>query len=220
MFENSEDYIMLSGIQHFEFCKRQWALIHIERQWKENKLTFEGGLIHDRVDDPFIVESSEKKVVSRSMPIVSHRLKLYGIADVVEFVSSLPEGIKLYGRNGLWMPYPVEYKHGKPKEDDCDILQLCAQAMCLEEMLKISISEGAMYYYKIRRRQRIFFDEIIRAKTIDTVEKMYSLFNSSIMPAAEYMKKCDNCSMFDICLPKVNYKTGSVKKYIQNSVME
>jgi len=220
MVENSEDYIMLSGIQHFEFCQRQWALIHIEQQWNENKLTFEGSIIHDRVDDPFIVESSAERFVSRSVPVVSHRLKLYGIADVVEFIKSPSNGAAILGHEGLWKPYPIEYKHGKPKEDDCDILQLCAQAICLEEMLNIPISEGAMYYHKTRRRQKIKFDETIRNKTIETAKKMYSFFSAGITPAAVYVKKCDNCSMFDICLPKMNYKPGSVEKYIKNNLIE
>ena len=136
--EYSEDYLMLSGIQHFRFCERQWALIHVEGQWNENRLTFEGRLIHERADDPFLVETFGERFVSRSVPVVSHRPKLYGIADVVEFIKSPEGGARIAGREGLWTPYPIEYKHGQPKSDDCDIVQLalrrCVSKRCSESI--------------------------------------------------------------------------------------
>ncbi len=216
--ENTEEYLMISGIQHFEFCERQWALIHIEQQWKENRLTFEGGLIHERADDPFIVESSGDRFVSRSMPIVSNCLRVYGVADVVEFIRCDNGGAVIAGRDGLWKPYPVEYKHGKAKNDDCDVVQLCVQAICLEEMLGVAVNEGAMYYHKTRRRLKVEFDGAVRAKTIETAEKMHAMFAAGVTPKAVYMKRCENCSMIDLCCPKTDCRSGMVDRYIKSYV--
>ncbi len=213
--ECNEDYLMLSGIQHFRFCERQWALIHIEGQWNENRLTFEGRLIHERADDPFLVENFGERFVSRSVPIVSHRLKLYGVADVVEFIRSPEGGAIIDGREGLWMPYPIEYKHGQPKNDDCDLVQLCAQAMCLEEMFGVEVLEGAMYYHKIRRRQKLVFDSTVRADTLDVAERMHLSFISSVTPKAQYTKNCNCCSLIDICLPKATAGDNAVEEYMK-----
>lgn len=213
--EYNEDYLMLSGIQHFRFCERQWALIHVEGQWNENRLTFEGRLIHERADDPFLVETLGERFVSRSVPVVSHRLKLYGVADVVEFIKSSEGGARIADREGLWTPYPIEYKHGQPKSDDCDLVQLCAQAMCLEEMLGVKVPEGAMYYYKIRRRLKIVFDSAVRAAVADAAERMRLSFLSGVTPKALYTKKCENCSLIDICLPKSARGDKAVEKYME-----
>jgi len=213
---NHEDFLMLSGIQHFVFCKRQWALIHIEKQWTENILTFEGRQIHERADDPFLVESSGSTIISRSVPLVSKKLMVYGIADVVEFKQVDSGGVKLENRNGLWAPYPIEYKHGKPKQDDCDIFQLCAQAICLEEMLNTTVSEGAMYYHKTRRRQRITFDAATRKDVAEKYGQMHEMRLKSYTPPAEYSKACENCSFFDICLPKMKNAGGRVARYVRD----
>lgn len=213
--EYTEDYMMLSGIQHFRFCERQWALIHIEGLWNENRLTFEGRLIHERADDPFLVETIGERFVSRSVPLVSHRLKLCGVADVVEFFRSSSGGASVAGREGLWRPYPIEYKHGQPKNDDCDIVQLCAQAMCLEEMLDVEVAEGAMYYHKIRRRMKVEFDSAVRAATIETAEMMRVAFDRGATPKARYGKKCEGCSLIDICLPKMADGPRSVGDYMK-----
>jgi len=213
--EYNDDYLMLSGIQHFRFCERQWALIHLEGQWNENRLTFEGGLIHERADDPFLVETFGEQFVSRSVPIVSHRLKLYGVADVVEFLKTSAGGVRIEGHEGLWLPYPVEYKHGQPKSDDCDLVQLCAQAMCLEEMLGIKVPEGAMYYHKIRRRLKVVFDSAVREATAEVAERMRLSSISGNTPRAQYMKKCEGCSLIDLCLPKISKVDNAVEKYME-----
>src|SRR6056297_921574 len=122
-----DDFLLLSGIQHFFFCKRQWALIHIEQQWAENIRTTDGKHVHEKVDDPYIVETRGTLIITRSMPVSSRNLGLFGIADVVEFRKNKRAGIPLKGKSGLWVPVPVEYKRGKKKNDERDEVQLCAQ---------------------------------------------------------------------------------------------
>ncbi|MHC1781278.1 MAG: CRISPR-associated protein Cas4 [Anaerolineaceae bacterium] len=158
----SDDLLPLSGIQHFLFCRRQWALIHVEQQWKENVLTVEGHLLHKRVDDPFFGESRKDRLITRAVPVASYRLGLTGICDVVEFTVS-PDGVRLPGREGLYLPMPIEYKRGHEKRDPCDEAQLCAQAICLEEMLSVPIPQGCLYYGETRRRVLIDLDNGLRS---------------------------------------------------------
>src|SRR6266545_203257 len=150
----SEELLALSGIQHFTFCRRQWALIHVERLWQENALTAEGRLLHQRTDDPFDTEVRGGLVTARAMPVASYRLGLYGVCDVVEFTPSA-DGVNLHGRSGTYLPRPVEYKRGKEKEDECDESQLCAQALCLEEMFPVAIPTGYLFYGETRRRVEV-----------------------------------------------------------------
>ena len=121
-----EDYLMLSGIQHFDFCKRQWALIHIEQQWEENVRTVEGQYLHKKADDSFVREKRGGKLIVRGMPVKSQELRISGICDVVEFIQD-NEGVAIHGEEGTYLPHPVEYKRGKPKISDADVLQLAAQ---------------------------------------------------------------------------------------------
>lgn len=166
MFAKEEiDYLPLSGVQHYDFCSRQWALIHVEQLWQENLLTFSGRSFHEQVDNPFFTETRKDRFVTRSVPLVSASLGLYGVADVVEFHRQNDKGIPFLGRDGLWMPYPVEYKVGRPKSDDCDRVQLCAQTICLEEMYEVTIAEGALFYGRVRRREVVRFDQDLRGKT-------------------------------------------------------
>lgn len=144
-YKEEDHFLLLSGIQHFLFCKRQWALIHIEQQWEENVLTVEGNHLHEKADQPFLREKRGNKLIVRAMPIKSRSLKITGVCDVVEFVSD-NNGVEINGMEGKYTPYPVEYKRGKPKKNDSDILQLTAQAMCLEEMLLCEIDKGYMFY--------------------------------------------------------------------------
>ena len=156
-----DELLALSGIQHFHFCRRQWALIHIERQWQENALTVEGRLMHRQADNPFHTEVRGGQITTRSMPVASYRLGLYGVCDVVEFWPS-QDGVHLAGRDGRYLPTPVEYKRGKEKQDACDEVQLCAQALCLEEMLPVQIQAGYLYYGETRRRVDVAFTEELR----------------------------------------------------------
>ena len=146
-YDEENSYLMLSGIQHFQFCKRQWALIHIEQQWEENVRTIEGQYLHQKTDQPFIREKRGNKLTVRAMPIKSNELKITGICDVVEFIKD-NNGIEITGAEGKYVAYPIEYKRGKPKMNDSDVLQLTAQAMCLEEMLLCEINTGFVFIMK------------------------------------------------------------------------
>jgi len=213
-----DELLMLSGIQHFAFCRRQWALIHIEQQWQENILTFGGRNLHDSVDDPFFTEARGMVLVTRSLPIVSYKLGLYGVADVVEFYRS-EVGVQLKDRPGRWIPYPVEYKYGKPKPDDRDNVQLCAQGICLEEMFQTSISRGDIFYGRIRRRQRVDFDDGLRQRVMELALEMHRLFDGGVTPLPHQTKACKSCSLVEICLPHMS-KRRSVRRYYDDALRE
>ncbi len=210
---NPDDYLLLSGIQHFAFCRRQWALIHIEQLWKENVLTFGGRQMHRNADDPFFTESRGDILISRSVPLVSHSLKVYGIADVVEYHRS-DAGVAISGREGYWTVVPVEYKAGRKKPDDRDEVQLCAQAICLEEMYRTRIESGYLYYGKTRRRTEVLFDDEIRRRVAELVAGMYALYDAGITPPALLLPHCKNCSLVDLCMPNVSSRRRSVDRYL------
>lgn len=214
---DEDDLLPLSGIQHFAFCERQWALIHIERQWAENRQTVEGHQLHERAHNPFAFDGGEDRLVARAVPIVSRRLGLYGQADAVEFLPADEgrSGVTLPGRASLWLPKPVEYKRGRPKADDRDAVQLCAQAMCLEEMLGVSIDSADLYYGEIRRRQRVTLDSALRSRVDGLARRMHETFAAGRTPRAEKGKHCQLCSMEEACLPKLTVKPRSVKEYIR-----
>lgn len=213
-----DDYLMLSGIQHFSFCRRQWALIHIEQQWMENVHTIEGELMHKAAHDSFRYEKSKDAIVSRGMPIHSRTMGVSGVCDIVEFKESL-DGVSLYGHKGLFQAYPVEYKKGSPKDTEMDILQLAAQAMCLEEMMSANIEEGAIYYGEIRRRERVLITDDLRGQVRRIFEEMHQLYQKRYTPKVKWSKSCNACSLKDICMPKLG-KASSVKEYIQKILSE
>lgn len=217
---DDEIFFPLSGIQHMAFCERQWALIHIERQWVENKYTVEGKHFHNRTDDPFESESRGDLYISRMEPIISHSLKLQGVADVVEYWRVKEGGIIIEGKPGTWYPRPVEYKLGKPKPNDCDEVQLCAQAMCLEDMLGIIILEGDLFYGKTCRRQKISFSKELRDRVYLLVEKMKYFYTISYTPEAKNDAHCQLCSLKDICLPRLTQRKRSVGAYIDVCLKE
>lgn len=209
---------MLSGIQHFAFCRRQWALIHIEQQWQENAYTVEGELFHKRAHDPYQSEKRGDVIISRGLPVFSRTLGISGNCDIVEFCRG-SEGIQLRGREGLFQVYPVEYKKGSPKDTEIDILQLTAQAMCLEEMLSVEITEGAVYYGEIRRRDRVHFTKELKEQTAAMFQEMHRLYDRHYTPKVKWSKSCNACSLKDICLPKLG-KTVPVKEYIHARITE
>lgn len=213
MWYDEDDCLPLSAIQHFAFCPRQFALIHIERVWAENILTFEGRAMHERADDPFFVESRGTVLISRAVPLLSRKLGLYGVADVVEFHLVETGGVTLQGREGCWQPYPVEYKRGYAKPDDCDMVHLCAQAVCLEEMLCTRVPEGALFYGKTRRRQIVHFDERQRQRVSDLSASMHAQYASGETPPPRRTKGCDKCSLKDLCLPRICTKKN-VRRYV------
>lgn len=215
---DEEDFLQLSGIQHFAFCKRQWALAYIELQWQENVRTFEGRLLHEKAHDPDIKEKRGDLLVVRAMPVHSRRLGVSGECDVVEFHRTA-EGIPLFGREGLYEAVPIEYKRGKPKITDEDALQVTAQALCLEEMLCCEIPFGYIYYGEIRHRQKIEFDLSIREKVEHMFEEMHKYFEQKYTPNGKYRKSCNACSLKDKCLPTLS-KITSVEEYIAEKIHE
>ena len=214
-----DELLSLSGIQHFCFCKRQWALIHVEQQWSENIRTAEGRIIHEQVDDPFFNESRGNVIISRASPLVSYTLGLNGIADVIEYTRS-DTGISLPGSEGLWTMKPVEYKRGKPKIDERDEVQLCAQVMCLEEMFGVRIDEADFYYNEIRRRQHLKITDELRSLVSSLADEMHTIFLNGITPGAESGMSCALCSLVDVCMPKLTKKKSSVSNYIGKHIQE
>ncbi|MFH1118699.1 MAG: CRISPR-associated protein Cas4 [Bacteroidota bacterium] len=199
---SDEDLLMLSGIQHFAFCERQWALIHIEQQWAENVRTVEGHHLHERVDDPFNSDKRGDTLTFRSFPLISRKLGFTGRSDVVELKRTETGGVPMEGYQGKWLLHPVEYKRGKLKPDDRDIVQVCAQAMCLEEMYNTKIYSGSLYYAEVRRRTIIEFDEEIKERVIQLSISMHNMFESGTTPSPVYKSHCRSCSLIDICLPQ------------------
>ena len=202
---HEEDFLMISGIQHFIFCRRQWALIHIENQWQENLRTVEGNIVHEKCHDEGFTEKRGDLLICRGLRVFSAKLGISGQCDVVEFTKS-SAGATLLGREGLWQPCPVEYKRGKPKADNSDILQLCAQAICLEEMLCCDIPVGYMYYDEPHRREKVELTPDLREEVAAMFAEMRAYYVKGHTPKAKPTKKCSNCSLKNICLPKLAKK--------------
>lgn len=202
---SDDDMLMLSGIQHYRFCPRQWALIHIEQLWDDNRLTMEGILMHKHVDDPFYRQKCGEYIALRAVNVASHELGLYGVTDVVELHPSddAANSIKHPKYPGLWQPYPVEYKHGKPKRNEIDEVQLAAQAMCLEEQYGIRIPCGAFFYGEIRHRVEVEITDELRQIVQDCSNEMHRLFRDGQLPPVLQGKHCYKCSLKDNCLPQI-----------------
>lgn len=215
---DEEEYLNLAGIQHFAFCQRQWALIHIEKQWKENLKTVEGDLLHKNAHDGQAFEKRRDIIITRGMPVFSSTLGINGVCDVVEFHRD-ENGVPLFGREGKYRPCPVEYKRGKPKESEIDILQLTAQAMCIEEMLCCNIEEGYLYYGETRHRERILLAEELRKRVIDMFEQMHQYYSRNHTPRVKINKSCKSCSLNDLCVPNLE-RCLSVKDYIEKKLSE
>lgn len=214
---NDENLLMLSGIQHIAFCSRQWALIHIEQQWVENMLTVEGHHLHEKVDNPLLKDSGKHVVTLRSVSLLSQKLGLYGIADVVEFIQTDNEqnSVQLAARKGCWQPIPVEYKRGKPKPDDREAVQLCAQAIGLEEMYKVTINTGYLFYGETRHRHEVEFNTVLRSKVENYARQMHDLYKSGLTPLPVYKPHCKSCSLIEICMPKTFTKADKVEDYLK-----
>jgi CRISPR-associated exonuclease Cas4 len=208
-----EDLLPLSGIQHFLFCRRQWALIHVENHWQDNTLTVEGKLLHSRVDDPFFTETRKGVIIARSVPVASYLLGLSGVCDVVEFTTS-PDGVNLPGRVGTYQAAPVEYKRGQEKSDPCDEAQLCAQAICLEEMLSMHIQQGFLFYGQTRHRVAIEFSADLRRLVKEISAEMHAYFERGYTPRVRVTRACRSCSLAEICLPVIQ-DTQPASAYIR-----
>lgn len=222
-----DDLLPLSGLQHLLFCERQCALIHVERLWQENRWTAEGRVLHRKAHDGK-PETRDGERITRGLPLRSYRLGLVGVADIVlwrppseakprgktlrqAIVSAMPEELV------AWQVTPVEYKRGKPKKNDCDRVQLCAQAMCLEEMLGVEIRGGQLYYSAKRRRLDVKLDDTLRDITTAAAERFHELMSTGVTPPAEYAKKCDTCSLLDLCLPTVPAR-AEASRYVASLV--
>ena len=213
-----DDYLMISGIQHFKFCRRQWALIHVEQQWAENVHTVIGELMHKKVHDPYLTEKRKDTILVRALPVSSRTMGVSGECDLVEF-HKCEDGIRLHGHRGTYLIYPVEYKKGKAKSTDADRLQLAAQAMCLEEMFSTEISEGAIFYGETRRRENVLFSQELRDEVKELFDEMHQYYSRGYTPKVKTGKSCNSCSLKEICLPKLE-KTTSVTAYITQSLRE
>ena len=204
-----DELVMISALQHFIFCRRQCALIHLEQAWTENVLTAEGKLLHDRVDQPK-TENRRNLRTTTAIRIRSSQLGVTGVMDMLEFhrVEAIQDdagrtvAISLPHTSGFWQPFPVEYKRGKPKSHRADEVQLCAQAICLEEMLKVYIAAGALFYGQTRRRTDVPFDRELRELTEAAAQGVHDLMQSGLTPRAVYSKACESCSLIDHCHPK------------------
>ncbi len=216
-----DEMLMLSGIQHYMFCPRQWALIHIEQQWAENRLTIEGNILHKNVDNPLYRQKNGDIITLRSLHIASKELGLYGITDAVELISSdTKEDAITHNRyNGYWRPYPIEYKRGHHKPDERDEVQLAAQAMCLEEMYNIRIPYGALYYHEVKHREVIAISDSLRERTKQCAEQMHKIFQTGIIPKVVKKHHCRNCSLKDICMPEMADCT-KVATYLNRTLYE
>lgn len=209
---------MLSGLQHFKFCRRQWAIIHVEHQWAENFRTVDGAIMHETAHDKDFKESRGNKFITRGMSIHSARLGVSGECDVLEFLQG-DEGIPLKGKEGLWQPYPVEYKRGLPNSTGANELQLCAQAMCLEEMLCCDIPEGALFFGESRRREKVFFTPELRQEVEKSLAEMHQLFERGHTPKVKPSKACNACSLKELCMPRLMNRR-SVSSYLNERIEE
>ncbi|MEZ6117834.1 MAG: CRISPR-associated protein Cas4 [Pirellulaceae bacterium] len=200
MTEFSDDHLLpISALQHLIFCERQCALIHVERLWVENRLTVEGRHLHDRAHDG-PDEHRTNVTIARGLPLRSDSLGLFGVADIVELHH--PQHRQSSDSNPRYAAVvPIEYKRGKPKKDDSDRVQLCAQAMCLEEMFRCDIAQGHLFYGKRKRRTEVSLDQRLRQRTRDTTLRLREMIQSRENPLARREPKCDSCSLLELCLP-------------------
>jgi len=214
-----EGFLLISGIQHFCFCRRQWGLIHIENTWSENYLTADGIVMHERVHDNDIVTKHNGIVTLRALPVQSSRLKITGECDAVELVPD-KSGIPVRGHDGLWSIHPVEYKRGKPKVNNCDRLQLVAQCICLEEMFACTISHAQLYYGEIRHRETVVVTDSLRTELENMIMEMWDYYQRGYTPRVKRTKSCDNCSLINQCMPEINSRklAKTVSDYIKSHI--
>ena len=213
MTYTEDDLLPLSGLQHLLFCERQCALIHIEQVWAENVFTAEGRIMHDRVHEADKKSRGDVRI-EYAIPLRSLRLGLIAKADVVEFHRNNEHP------DDVWRPFPVEYKRGKPKKENYDKVQLCAQALCLEKMLDVEVPAGALFYGRTRHREDVVFDKELRQQTEDAAKRFHRLVESRVTPRPVFVPKCKSCSMHDLCLPKTVGKARSISSYIMDAVRE
>lgn len=224
---SEDDLLPISALADLVFCERRAALHHLEGIWGDNVFTVEGTFLHQRVDAQDALESRGALRIARGLRLQSLRLGLSGIADVVEFnclpeagaasareSGGLPAGVQLSATRGFWKPFPVEYKRGHLRREEGYEIQLCAQALCLEEMLGVEVPAGAIFFGAPRQRLEVTFDSRLRTETESAAARLHELINSGKTPLARYEKKCDSCSLFELCLPKSLGKKQTVEDYL------
>ncbi len=202
-----EDLLLISGLQHLMFCERQWALIHLEQEWAENVLTVEGKQLHEHVHEQGVGVRAGVRMV-RGLRLRSLTLGLYGVADLVEF-HPCEAGAPLPGLSGRWLPYPVEYKRGRKRSDRADEVQLCAQALCLEEMLNISVMKGAVYYGQPRRRSEIDLCGELRREVGALCCRAREIYEIGRIPPPDRGRHCSSCSLENVCMPELAIRDES-----------
>ena len=211
---DEQDFLMISGIQHYQFCPRQWALDHIEHQWRENYLTTEGHAIHEHVHDAAVKEKRGNLLITRGMPVQSRQFGIYGVCDAVEFHRDKEAGVAIFGYSGSWLPCPVEYKHGHLKTDQSDQMQLLPEAVCLEEMLVCQIDYGYLYFNETHARVKVEFDPALRQQFSEICTAMHQLWQRQYTPKVRPSKKCQRCSLQELCLPQLTEKE-TVSTYLK-----
>ncbi len=219
MTHGEDELLPLSGVQHLVFCERQAALIHVEQVWADNAYTIGGTHRHAGVHEE--APRRERRgglLIVRGLTLRSLELGLSGIADVVEFHRVELGGATIPGVRGLWKPFPVEYKSGRRKRHRADEVQLCAQGMCLEEMLGVPVEEGALFYGKEQRRMGVEFDETLRQLTLDAARRFRGLIETGITPPARKEKKCETCSLLGLCMPEAMTRRRSARRYVLAAV--
>ncbi|MFI3287036.1 MAG: CRISPR-associated protein Cas4 [Rikenellaceae bacterium] len=214
-----EEMLMLSGIQHYLFCPRQWALIHIEQQWNENHLTTEGNILHSNVDNPYYRQKNGEHITLRSVHIASSQLGLYGIADAVELIATdNPSNSISHPRyEGSWLPIPIEYKRGHSKTNDCDRVQVAAQVIALEEMYGVQIECAVIFYWETRRRETVPITIELRDLTSRMANEMHEIYRSGKMPVGKLKSCCKSCSLQDNCMPQLS-KIKSASNYLKQEL--
>lgn len=207
---DDDNLIPISALQHYLYCPRQCALIHVEQLWAENRQTAEGKLLHERADRPQVEQRHGVRTIT-AMPLINLTLGITGIADVVELHQG-PEGERAF---------PVEYKRGRPKSHRADEVQLCAQALCLEAMLGHPLAQGALFYGQTRRRVQVIFDTELRQLTQDVIHATRSMIDSGRTPLAEYQaKRCDACSLIELCQPRLLKHSQDVQTWLHRQLTE
>lgn len=200
----------ISSIKQFVYCQRRFALMYIDCEWESNYKIIEGDIMHEKVDDPFFNEKRGDIHITRSVPIYSNILNLYGVADIVEFIKT-DIGIEVVGKKGFWKINPVEYKNGKSESSNADNFQLCAQALCLEEMFNTNIQSGDIYYGKIKRRVNILFTDQLKNDVRTCINNMLELLNEQKIPPKPLDQNCNLCSLVNVCIPNSSEIQDSFK---------
>lgn len=212
-----EDLLMLSGLHHFAFCKRRWALVHLENQWEDNVKTVEGNIMHEICHDTDFSESRGNLMIIRGLYLSSYKLGVTGQCDVVEFTLRNDEkGAVLFGRKGTWDVCPVEYKKGRPISGLTDISQLCGQALFLEEMFACKIDYGYLYYGETRKRQKVIFTNELREQVKAMINEMHEYYRRGYTPKVKTTPKCKSCSLKELCLPKLCRNLSVSNYYAKN----